>query len=195
MELTFKAENLSISIVSHGHGQLIKDLLWDLQPLMQGGVQVLLTLNIPEDEQFLHNLPFQPELIRNIYAKGFGENHNDAFLRVKRPWFAVINPDIRLESELFQSLVAACSGKRLGVVAPRITNSRGQIEDSARYYPTPTRIARRIVNRWLGLKTNFDYDVSGSNLLQVDWISGALCYSMREHITLLTDLTRAFSCI
>jgi hypothetical protein len=172
MTLVFNPANLSVSIVSHGHGHLLKDLLLDLQPIMQDGTQVLLTLNTPEDEDFLNNLVFQPELIRNSYPKGFGENHNNAFSRVRKSWFVVINPDVRLTTQTFSSLIAEYQNSYFGVIAPRVMNTSGDIEDTARYYPTIPSILFRIINRILGFRSSFDYDLSKSQLLSVDWISG-----------------------
>jgi N-acetylglucosaminyl-diphospho-decaprenol L-rhamnosyltransferase len=172
MPIVLTPKDLSISIVSHGHGSMVRNLLWDLQPIMQKGAQVLLTLNIPENEQFLVDLPIQPELIRNESIKGFGENHNQAFDKVDRSWFAVINPDIRVEAKVFENLLLDCSRKHIGAIAPRILGANGLIEDSGRFFPSLNRIIRRIATRLMCLHLKHDYDLSVSNLVSVDWISG-----------------------
>ena len=172
MSIALTPKDVSISIVSHGHGSIVRNLLWDLQPLMQKGVQVLLTLNIPENEKFLVDLPIQPELIRNEFIKGYGENHNQAFKRVDRSWFAVINPDIRIESKGFEKLLLGCNRKHLGVIAPSILDKNGEIEDSVRFYPSLARIIHRISVRLMRLQVKHDYDLNKSNMVSVDWVSG-----------------------
>ncbi|WP_237458806.1 hypothetical protein, partial [Photobacterium lucens] len=50
---------LTLSIVSHGHGVLIKDLLCDLNHLDFSdfsSVEVVLILNIPENEDYINHL-------------------------------------------------------------------------------------------------------------------------------------------
>jgi N-acetylglucosaminyl-diphospho-decaprenol L-rhamnosyltransferase len=171
-QLRLTPKNLSISIVCHGHGQKVKEVLQDLQPLMLGGAQVLLTLNIPEDEKFLDELLIKPELIRNASKKGFGENHNQAFLRVKRAWFAVINPDTRIDPELFEGLDIFCQSRSIGAIAPVVIDALGNVESSARYYPTLRRLFQRVGNRLLGKKLYPDYDSRVATVASVDWISG-----------------------
>jgi GT2 family glycosyltransferase len=174
-QLQLTPKNLCISIVSHGHGQKVKEVLRDLQPLMLSGAQVLLTLNIPEDEKFLDELLIKPELIRNTLKRGFGENHNQAFLRTNRAWFAVVNPDTRINPELFKGLEIFCQSSGLGVVGavgPVVINALGNVESSARYFPTSQRIFKRLGNRLLGKKLYPDYDSGVSETVNVDWISG-----------------------
>ena len=172
MSIVLTPKDLSISIVSHGHGSIVRNLLWDLQPIMQKGAQVLLTLNIPENEQFLAGLPIQPELIRNQSIKGFGENHNQAFEKVDRLWFAVINPDIRVEAKVFENLLLDCRRKHIGVIAPLILGVNGLIEESGRFFPSLNRIICRIAKRLLRYRSKHDYDLSADNLVSVDWIAG-----------------------
>lgn len=40
---------VSISIVSHGQGEIIRDLLEDCRTFKSASFEILLTLNIPED--------------------------------------------------------------------------------------------------------------------------------------------------
>ncbi len=172
MSIALTPKDLSISIVSHGHGSIVRNLLWDLQPIMQKGAQVLLTLNIPENEQFLAGLPIQPELIRNQSIKGFGENHNQAFEKVDRSWFAVINPDIRVETKVFENLLLDCRRKHIGVIAPRIFGTNGLTEDSGRFFPSLNRIIKRIAMRLIRFRLKHDYNLSEGHLVSVDWIAG-----------------------
>src|SRR5688500_2569858 len=71
---------ISLSIVSHGQGGLVKHVLSDLQAWKDVNAEVIVTLNYPEDERFLaENRRFPQTVIRNFHRKGFGANHNAAF--------------------------------------------------------------------------------------------------------------------
>lgn len=161
--------NVCLSIVSHGQGELIRILLGDLLALRDHLLEVIITLNIPEDEHFLYvaqeQLPIR--VIRNQQPKGFGANHNAAFSISTAPFFAVVNPDIRLENFLLDKLLSLATTKDVGVVAPIVYSSDGQLQDSARLFPTLARLAARR----LGFSSAVDYNI-GQEPIKVDWIAG-----------------------
>jgi len=140
---------ITLSIVSHGHGPMLTGLLGDLA--RHNGSppwKLVLTLN-------LHDEVFQTEdwpqlditVIRNATPKGFGANHNAAFARCNTPWFAVLNPDLRLPDNPFPRLLErATSVPKLGVIAPRIVDSKGHTEDSVRENLTPLSLVIRKFN-------------------------------------------------
>ena len=110
---------ISVSLVSHGHGRMLANLLADLDRLSSSKLEVLLTLNIPED------LPFTPsqfrlpiKIITNAAPKGFGTNHNAGFRASRHPLFCVLNPDIRLPSDPFPKLAQRLEDASTGIVAP-----------------------------------------------------------------------------
>lgn len=144
------APMFTISVVSHGQGRLVRRLLKDLST--RTGFELILTINIPEDEGFLMACKGLPvTVVRNATAKGFGANHNAAFARCKTPWFAVLNPDLRLPDDPFPLLLEMASGLRNpGVVAPRIVDSSGHTEDSVRSNPTPWSLVGRVFSRRIG---------------------------------------------
>lgn len=146
-------DELTISIVSHGHGDMLARLLSDLDacPSLQD-TRVLVTLNRP-DEAFQPGTyrRIRPTMIHNRVPQGFGANHNAAFRQCTSRWFAVLNPDLRLPADPFAALLADASRLiRPGVVAPRIVDSHGAAEDAVRRHPTPLSIAARVVSRRFG---------------------------------------------
>lgn len=168
----FDSSILAISIVSHGQGWLVRSLLDDLEPLVASGAQILVTLNIPEDENFLHGIHEGLTLIRNSHPKGFGENHNQAFMLSNRDWFAVINPDVRCKPEVFPRLLEAFTEENISIVAPLVVNPHGTSEDSVRRFPTLGRIFLRLVWRCLKRRLSSDYVVGPEASLNVDWVAG-----------------------
>jgi N-acetylglucosaminyl-diphospho-decaprenol L-rhamnosyltransferase len=141
----------TISIVSHGHGALLEQLLEDLdnRPAL-AGVRVILTWNLGAAEFDLsrfNNLEFK--VLSNEAPRGFGANHNRAFRYCETAWFVVLNPDLRLtERPPFESLLSCA--KRLpdvGLVAPVVVSSAGAPEDSVRWNLTPWSLVQRYVFR------------------------------------------------
>ncbi len=144
------AGNITLSIVSHGHGALLRNLLQDLTALPSLlGTKLLITLNIPESFDPGAFPSLHIELLRNATPKGFGANHNAAFRRCTTPWFVVLNPDLRVNDDPFTALLDKARTKRvLALVAPTIINPNGDVEDSVRRNLTPlSLLSRRILGR------------------------------------------------
>ncbi len=161
---------VSLSVVSHGQADLVMHLLDDLQRFCAGrGLQfeVLLTLNIPEPLPFdASRFSFPIRCVSNSAPKGFGANHNAAFGLVTGNYFCVVNPDIRLREDPFPALLRLMTG-RIGVLAPLVVKPEGGIEDSARRFPTPWRIFRKLIGR----RGPADYAI-GEDCVQPDWVGG-----------------------
>lgn len=167
---------LSISIVSHCQGALVRDLLLDLDAHCPDAVEVLLTINVPE------SLPFDPakfrfplRVLNNRAPKGFGANHNAAFRESRGEYFCVANPDIRLRRDPFGGLTLRLQDPTVGVAAPLVRNSSGGIEDSARRMPTPWYILRKAA---MGVRGH-DYEI-GSGDLNPEWVAGMFMLFRRE---------------
>ena len=105
-------------MVSHGQGNLIRDLLSDLAGLPCHNFEVIVTLNLPENESLYAEYDLPLKIIKNESPKGFGENHNAAFLVSEGLFFAVVNPDIRILSLDVLELLSPFSTKNAAAVAP-----------------------------------------------------------------------------
>jgi N-acetylglucosaminyl-diphospho-decaprenol L-rhamnosyltransferase len=139
---------VSISIISHGQIELVSALLDDLSKYCDSKYEVLLTLNVPEQLSFdINSFPFALQLISNEIPKGFAENQNAAFSISSGKFYCVMNPDIRLNDNPFPSLINCFSDNKLGVVAPKVTNPEGKLEDSARPFPTPITIIAKAIKQ------------------------------------------------
>ena len=176
--IRLEGKNISqvlISIVSHGQGVLIKKLLHDLASNLKDSqhcLKIVVTLNIPENESFLSDYPnLHIQIIRNKFKKGYGENHNFAFNSVSSDYFLVINPDVRIKSNFIDVLIPHFNSN-VGVVAPKVLNSLGSIEDSFRKFPTFfTFIKRKFLNY-----QKFDYTFLSSEPQEVDWVAGMFMF-------------------
>lgn len=125
---------IAVSIVSHGHGGLVKQLITALLPCPEID-QIILTLNIPE----FVDIPRDDRIVfvENQSPKGFGDNHNVAFTLCNQPLFCLLNPDIELLENPFPALIQSLLANSAALVAPLVLTPNGSIEDSIRYFPTP----------------------------------------------------------
>lgn len=164
-----KNKVLSISVVSHGQLKFISELMHDIQNhCNQVQIEFILTLNI--EESFSYKTPdfFYPiKIIKNLSPKGFGANHNQAFKQASGQFFCVINPDIRFDSDPFSALLANSGHASVGVIAPLVLDPDGNVEDSARRFPTPSIILSKV----FGQRKQVDYSVS-DQLIKPDWVGG-----------------------
>lgn len=159
---------ISVSITSHRQIHLVKHLLSDLQAHCSAEhVEIILTRNVAETHDFNPDqLSLPIRLIDNPFPKGFGANHNAAFKIATGEYFCVLNPDIRLKENPFPALIALAQQSAAGVVAPRIVNTAGLREDSARRFPTPFELLRKA----LGGKSEVVTDAA--DVSAPDWVAG-----------------------
>ncbi len=137
---------ITVSIVSHGQQTLALELLQQLELYcLQWIDKVVLTVNIPETD-LISGRPWSVsvETLVNGEPQGFGANHNSAFRRCASPWFLVLNPDIRLNTDVLGMLLAQAK-PRDGVLSPRIEEpgSRHAGLEPHRALLTPCEILRR----------------------------------------------------
>jgi N-acetylglucosaminyl-diphospho-decaprenol L-rhamnosyltransferase len=179
---------VTISIVSHGHISLIQLLLNDLQRFCANEIKVIVTVNVPESNQLdVTVYTFPVHLIYNDTPKGFAANHNAAFALATTSHFCVMNPDIRLSANPFPSLLADLSSTQIGVVGPMIIDPQGNIQDSARKFPTLLHLLNRSLNR----NTSLDYDLSLPHCYP-DWIAGMFMVFRHEVYQLIQGFDEKF---
>ena len=167
---TPQSPEISISIVSHGQMPLVTALLHDLARYAAPYVtEVLLTLNLPEELPFENSeFQFPLRVIRNTAPMGFGANHNQAAARAVGKYVCILNPDIRLGSDVFGPLLHVLkTSPDVGLVAPGVLNAHGQLEDSARYFPTPWEILGKALGRRSRRFVARDHELS-----YPDWVGG-----------------------
>ena len=159
---------ISISIVSHGQIDLIENLLHDLNHYCNdSSYEVILTLNLPEAIPFASDSFFFPiRVIQNKFSVGFASNHNQAFKVSSGQFFCVLNPDVRLVDNPFQTLLTLLISN-VGVAAPLVLNQKGDLECSARFFPTPFKIICKV----LGGCKGGEYVIKNQPI-RPDWVGG-----------------------
>lgn len=159
---------ITVSIVSHNQCSLIEHALQNLDQYCADIIEVIVTINMPEIiPAHWQNFKFPIRYIHNAKPKGFGANHNAAFKESSTPYFCVLNPDIQLISNPFDLLLADLKDAKIGVVAPKIIDENNKTQDSARKFPTPLRILKRVLLR----KRESDY-VFDKALVYPEWVAG-----------------------
>jgi GT2 family glycosyltransferase len=166
--------DILISIVSHGHGDCVRELLTDLSTSGNAElIRVVVTLNVPEEANYAQGTwPFPLHVVRNPRPRGFAENHNAAF-RQGMPehearWFCVLNPDVRLSAVTMAALAKRFeSVPAPAVVAPAVIGPGGQLEDSARPLPTPATLVGKAFRHISGFGT-----ATLTSIADWDWMAG-----------------------
>lgn len=166
--MTVNINNVTVSVVSHNQLGLVKTLLDDLAIFETNEVKVLLTLNLNEPLTIdIKSYPFFIIIIHNNKPKGFGANHNQAFKHCDTPYFCVLNPDIRLPDNPFPLLINELNKRTSALVAPKVINPEGDVEDSVRKFPTPLSIIKKILLK----KRSADYPTD-QVIVNPDWVGG-----------------------
>ena len=162
------ADDLVLSVVSHGQRGILVTLLDDLRRNVATPFRLIVTENIPEHGDFpVSDYPFEIEVIRNQRPKGFGANHNAALAHVRSDLFCVLNPDLRIASDPFPVLTGALADPRVGVVAPTVTGTDLTQEDHARTFPSMFTLAAKV----FGHRPRIEAP-EGQLVYHPDWVAG-----------------------
>lgn len=180
---------ISVSIVSHLQGNLVADLLKDLERFCAGtAIEVIITFNLPEKSAIrLDGFTFPIKVIQNQAPLGFAANHNQAFKQATAPNFCVMNPDVRLLEDPFPALLDCLRDDKVGIASPMVIGASGQIEDSARRFPTPPKIFCKAIGKCRGS----DYRIDTENVY-ADWVAGMFMLLRREVFDLVAGFDEAY---
>ena len=160
---------ICVSIVSHGHGEMVTELVRHVLHL-QLVKQVIITYNIRELATPLTN--DKMVVIHNSKPKGFGSNHNSAFSHCHQPYFCILNPDISFDSDPFGELIDTAESCSAALAAPIIISPNGEPEDSFRNFPTFKSLFLKFIVNYEG---RFQYLECGKYVYP-DWIAGMFMF-------------------
>jgi len=156
---------ITISVVSHGHGEMLKSLLGRLLEFAEVS-KVVVTHNIPDaftsitNNRVLH--------IHNPIPKGFGANHNKAFSYCTTENFCVLNPDIEFTQNPFPHLTSVMKSFPAEIAAPLVIAPNGEVEDSARHFPT----LGTLILKFLGVSDGRHIISQDTSPFEPDWVAG-----------------------
>ena len=154
-----------VSIVSHGHGNMVASLVDALLACPEIG-RIMVTHNIAETLP----LPVDERIgaVHNQVPAGFAANHNAAFGQCHLPYFCVVNPDIQIRFNPFPVLLATLRGAGAAVAAPLVKDSAGNVADSIRYFPGLWSLLRKALG---GAGGRYHLE-TGRSMYYPEWVAG-----------------------
>lgn len=141
----------SVSIVSHNQINLCLKAIKTILQFIED-VEIILTVNVEESLDELNQKMYNLILIKNESPLGFGQNHNNAFMKSSGELFLIVNPDIEIVAwDNFDF-------NEKTLYSPIVLNIDGTEADNRRSFPTPINIFRRKILKKADLK--------------LDWLAG-----------------------
>lgn len=149
-------------------------LLQDLNACERNDFEVILTFNVHEEwDVKFKGCTYPLTVIHNHGPKGFAENHNAAFKVSKGKFFVLLNPDIKLPYDPFDSLIPVLENYKKCICAPKIINEKGEIEDNARNFPSPWLLVKKLFGKIFHIVLPVEKTKALSpTLLSPDWVAG-----------------------
>ncbi|MUK92259.1 glycosyltransferase family 2 protein [Aliivibrio fischeri] len=169
--------NIFISVVSHGHGDLIREL--DVLSKLNQSFNVIIKNNIADETLESYARDNKIEFINSEYNLGFGENNNKIYSHVINNYifseldlFIVINPDVYVDVETIIELSERMNESRSNIAGINLYIDREYIEydNSIRKFPGFLDFTSSILG--FGNSTIIDK----SSVLEptyVDWVAGS----------------------
>ncbi len=164
-----KQPTISISIVSHGQGDMVLRLLQSIRDYeTEDDLEIIITENLIDASGFFEKINDQTVTkISNAKSKSFAENHNQAFKNSNGEFFCALNPDVLFIESIFNKLRENIEQKLGDIVAPVVIDPDYKLQDSFRPLPTPAELFFRRF-RLVSLSTTDQVD----KFHAPDWIAG-----------------------
>jgi len=145
-------------------------------------------------------LPSDVRLIRNEENVGFARAHNTGIAASGGDPVVLINPDTLVERDFFELLEGFLEGNpRVGIVGPRILDSEGDLQLSARREISAisgllgrTSLLTQLFPKSSLVKSHFPAVTDQSHPTAVDWVSGACMVIRRDTLRDVGSLDERF---
>lgn len=194
---------LTVSIVNWNTAEELAECLDSVLSQEGTEIEVIVVDNASTDNsgymlktQYLGRIKF----IQNSNNIGFGKAHNQALSQSTGRYFMLLNPDSKLTSPgtLSEIVNYLDQNPDIGVLGPKILNTDGSLQYSARRFPS--LIAGMFRNTVLDklfpsnryVKNYLMSDWSHDEISEVDWLSGAAMVVRRETIERIGPLDERF---
>lgn len=132
---------------------------------------------------------------------GFSKAVNRALFNTSSEFICILNPDTIVKENSFKNCVEfLLDNKKIGIIGPRICNSNGSYQGSARSFPTlltaffgrTSWLTKAYPNNSLSKKNMVNIDYYGNEPLEVDWVSGACMIVRRDAINNIGAMDERF---
>jgi len=200
--MTGGAARLSLCIVSWNCRDDLLACLAGLADAAPGlGVETVVVDNASTDDTVdvvAERFPLV-HVIPNAENRGFAAATNQALDAASGEYLLLLNPDTLLPPGGLSELVAfADAHPAAGIVAPKLLNADGSLQQSCRRFPTPAAALFRHTllgrlfprNRWAAEYVMDGWDHTEAR--EVDWVSGACLMARRELYEAIGPLDEGF---
>ncbi|MEN8798571.1 MAG: glycosyltransferase family 2 protein [Flavobacteriaceae bacterium] len=141
----------------------------------------------------------QVHLVKSIYPKifltihnnnlGFSKAVNKIIKKTSSPYIVLLNPDTIVFDNFFELIISfAQKHPDVGILGPKILNSDGSLQGSARAFPSflsawfgrRSLLTKMFPNSRFTSDSILNYKSDGKSPMEVDWISGACMVVKRQ---------------
>jgi len=178
-----RAFDLSVIVVSHGHGVVLGDCLRSLPKALAGlRAEVIVVDNLGTDAGAAAavNGHDRTTLYRSPRPQGLSRNINQAARKALGRYLLLLNPDTVFQSGSLSDAIRFMEDEpRAGVVGCRLVSEDGSLQHSYRRFPTaPVVLARGLgADRWKRRPRFYRYRLMEGEqfegITEVDWVFGA----------------------
>jgi GT2 family glycosyltransferase len=170
--------------------------------IIRKDVKVLIQDNCSSDgvERIKELFP-DVSLSRNSFNIGFARAVNKALATTPSPYVAIVNPDTVVLDGFFSSTLEYMEGKPdVAILGPKILNSDGSVQGSARSFPTlltglfgrNSPLTKLLPNNPISAANMLNQRSDGKTPMEVDWVSGACMVVRRKAIAEVGPLDPRF---
>ena len=152
-------------------------------------------------ETFMASYP-RVRFLPSAENRGFSAGVNQAAKATTAPVLLLLNPDTEVKGPIVRVLASWLEAHpKAAVVGPRVLNTDGSIQPSARRYPglstvlggRSTWLTRRFPNNWFSRRNLLHHVPDNANgSRQVDWLTGACFATPRRVFERLGGLDESF---
>lgn len=187
--------NVFISVVSHGHAEIIKEL--DCLSSLAKFFTVVIKCNKTGDAESLSDYTNQNNMyiLDEGFGLGFGKNNNYVFdyCRTKlsmnnNDYFIVLNPDVKIEIDALSTLIKLMDndGSKLAAINLFRNSEMTVYDNSVRKFPTFIDFLSSFIIK----KNNVAYNKESISLpTDVDWAAGSFLGFKASHYALLNGFS------
>ncbi|MFB9136411.1 glycosyltransferase family 2 protein [Vibrio olivae] len=185
-----------LSIVSHGHDHLIKEM--GCVDNFSEQFKIIVKSNKPNENFDYFSDKRNITWINDLYYKGFGENNNIVYqycidnLGINNDdYFIVLNPDLYIDSDVIYNLVSKMEDENVSIAAINLYKDEEKkvYDNSIRKFPN----LMDFVKSFLGLGNDAVLD---KNLIKekyiVDWAAGSFLAFRSEHYKSLSGFDEGY---
>ena len=182
--------DITFVIVTHNHAEYIEQCLKSCTKSLEsvnGEIIVVDNCSTDGTKELLKKFENQITIIHNTHRMGFSANNNKAIRLAKGRYIFILNPDTSFIPHVVKGLLETAKQiKNLGLLAPQLIYSDGNIQPSCRRFPTlGSFLVRRTPLRFFFTNSKQNakhlmHDQIKEDEFKVDWVLGACMLIPRE---------------